>query len=78
MGQHWTWKPRGEAVAASRGEMTAGWTRALAVVVERDGPQIHALIAFLLCSYTVPGTVPGTGDTAANQTEIPALVGCMT
>ena len=67
-------KTRVEAVVASRVEMTHGWTRALAMVVDRDGPRIRVLPAFLLSPYTCH-TVPGTGDTAANQTEILASWG---
>ena len=39
---------------------------------------IHSLTKKVINKHFVPGTVPGTGDTAVNETgKVPALLGLM-
>lgn len=34
---------------------------------------LYSLIQYSVSTYYVPGTVPGSGDTVANQADIPVL-----
>lgn len=53
------------AAVASRGGMTTGGVRVMAMAVARDGPRIHVFRALMVHSYTVPGTK----DTAPTRTD---------
>ena len=70
MRQDWTWGDEGEAVAASRGQMTTGGTGN--GNGRRGGPWTHTFSTLLLGFYIGAGT----RDTAANKTEMPALLEC--